>query len=78
MAVVLGHAVASGIGALIQVISNFAGLLIQGRGSVSQTFPLAWRATLMTGPLTVVLWLIVSVVTLLLIHRIVRSEHHAD
>jgi hypothetical protein len=74
LAVVLGHAIASGIGALIHVIGNFAGMLIQGR-EIRESFPLAWKATLVTGPLNVILWLVVSVVTLFLIQKVIASKH---
>jgi hypothetical protein len=75
LAVILGHAIASGIGALIQVIGNFAGLLIQGH-ELRHSFPLAWKATLVTGPLTLILWLVVSIVTLRLIQKIIASKHN--
>jgi hypothetical protein len=74
LAVVLGHAIASGIGALIHAIGNFAGLLIRGH-DIRESFPLAWKATLITGPLTIILWLVVSVITLLLIQKVIASKH---
>ena len=75
LAVVLGQAIASGIGTLIHFFGNLAGLLIRG-GDVRQGFSLAWKATLVTGPLMVVLWLVVSVLTLLLIQRVIASKHN--
>ena len=77
LAVVLGHAIASGIGALIQVIVNFAGLLVQGL-DLRHASPLAWKATLVTGALTVLLWVVVSVVTLALIQRLIASKLDMD
>jgi hypothetical protein len=76
LAVVLGHAFASGIGALINVITNVTGVLIQSR-NFRESVPLAWRATLVTGPLTVILWLAVSVITLLAIKRVVAAKQDA-
>jgi hypothetical protein len=77
LAVVLGYAVASGVGALISLVVNTVAVLVrsvQSGPSFDELFPYVFRSSLITGPLTIVLWAAVAVATLAILNRAVPSN----
>jgi len=73
LAVVVGHALAAGIGSVISAIVSTIGLFLRPSAYPGFAWESAVRATVFTLTASVILWSLTAVGTLMILVRVIRS-----